>query len=383
MAETKHINLLLRNFVDMLKATGNVKSKVIERALQATPRHRFVDRMHPLGKRKRFIEVDPKHPTPRQLERIYSDEALLSRMNPPSSTSQPSLVVQMLEVLRVRPGHRVFEVGAGTGWNAALLGHLVGPEGQVVTMDIQAEVTRSARHHLRRQGVENVRVVTGDAARGYAQGAPYDRLITTVTCPAVFPAWWEQLAPGGVMVLTLSDLPGESQCLMSRLQKRKDHLRGEVVSLPGFMLFTGEHGITLQWGQAQKLVDEFAGKRPTVKERAFWASIPDGRKSFVRRDLVFFAQLQGLAVTPMREAFVLTTREGSDICIAGENHVIAHGGRACFDRFNGIQARWLALGSPSRQQYRVEVWPDTIRRRQRRNSWPLRIGSMEFLFSLK
>jgi len=220
MTETKRIDSLLRHFVDMLKATGSVRSKAIERALRATPRHRFVDRMHPLGKRKRFIEVDPKHPTPRQLERIYSDEALLSRMNPPSSTSQPSLVVQMLEALRVRPGHRVFEVGAGTGWNAALLGHLVGPEGQVVTMDIQAEVTRRARQHLKRQGVENVRVVTGDAAGGYPKGAPYDRLITTVTCPAVFPAWWEQLAPGGVMVLTVSDLPGESQCLLVRLQKR-------------------------------------------------------------------------------------------------------------------------------------------------------------------
>ena len=146
---------------------------------------------------------------------------------------------------------------------------------------------------------------------------------------------------------------------------------------------TGRHGITLQWGPAQKLVDAFAGKRPTVKERAFWASIPDGRKSFVRRNLVFFARLQGLTVTPMREGFVLTAREGSDICIAGENHLIAHGGRACLDRFHSIQARWLSLGSPSRQQYGVEVWPDTIRRRQHRTSWPLRIGSMAFLFSLK
>ena len=84
MAKTKDPDQLLHNFVDMLKATGSVKSKVIERALQSTPRHLFVDRMHPLGKRKRYIEVDPKRPTQRQLERIYSDEALLSRMNPPS-----------------------------------------------------------------------------------------------------------------------------------------------------------------------------------------------------------------------------------------------------------------------------------------------------------
>ena len=383
MTQTTYTEQLLHNFIDMLHATGNLQSQAIERALQSTPRHLFVDRMHPLGKTKRFIEVDPKGPTKPQLERIYSDEALVSHINPPSSTSQPSLVVHMLETLNVRPGHRVLEVGAGTGWNAALLAHLAKPGGQVVTMDIQADVTRRARRHLKRQGIENIRVITGDAARGYVEGAPYDRLITTVTCPALFPAWWEQLAPGGVMVLTLNDLPGEGYCLMVRLKKRRDHLSGEVVSLPGFMLFTGEHGITSQWEQAQKLVDQFAKKRPTVKERGFWASMMDGRKLFVLRDLVFFAQLQGFTVAPMREAFVLTPHQGSDICVADANHLTAHGGRACFDRFKKVQAKWLALGAPSRQQYCVEVWPDTMRRRPRRNSWELRIGSMDFIFSLK
>jgi protein-L-isoaspartate(D-aspartate) O-methyltransferase len=383
MTEPTYTEQLLHNFIDMLNATGNLKSKAIERALRSTPRHLFVDRMHPLDKGKRFIEVDPKGPTKSQLERIYSDEALVSHRNPPSSTSQPGLVVHMLETLNARAGHRVLEVGAGTGWNAALLAHLVGPGGHVVTMDIQADVTGKARRHLKRQGVENVRVITGDAARGYAKGAPYDRLITTVTCPALFPAWWEQLALGGVMVLTLSDLPGEGSCLMVRLKKRKDHLSGEVVSLPGFMLFTGEHGITPQWDQAQKLVGEFARKRPTIKERTFWASIPGGMKNFARRDLVFFAQLQGFAVTPMRDAFVLTTHKGSGICVADEHHLTAHGGSECFDRFKKVQAKWLTLGAPSRQQYRVEVWPDTTRRRHGRNSWGLRIGGMEFIFSLK
>ena len=172
MTQTTYTEQLLHNFIDMLYATGNLKSQAIERALQSVPRHFFVDRMHPLGKTKRFIEVDPKGPTKPQLERIYSDEALVSHINPPSSTSQPSLVVHMLETLNVRPGHRVLEVGAGTGWNAALLAHLAKPNGQVVTMDIQADVTRRARRHLKRQGIENIRVITGDAARGYAKGAP-------------------------------------------------------------------------------------------------------------------------------------------------------------------------------------------------------------------
>ena len=291
MSGTKNTDLLQRDFIGMLKATGSLKNKAIEHALQSTPRHLFVDRIHALGKRKGLIEVDPKCPTSNQLERIYSDEALLSHLNPPSSTSQPSLVVHMLDVLSVRAGHRVFEIGAGTGWNAALLAHLAGPDGHVVTMDIQSDVTRRARHHLKRQGTKNVSVITGDASKGYAKEAPFDRLITTVTCPTLFPIWWEQLSPKGIMVLTLNDFPGESQCLMLKLQKRKDHLSGEVISLPGFMVFTGRHGITLQWDQAQKLVEEFAGKRPNAKDRASWADILVHRG---RRDTPY--RLRGLPV---------------------------------------------------------------------------------------
>ena len=329
MSGTKNTDLLQRDFIDMLKATGSLKNRAIEHALQSTPRHLFVDRIHALGKQKGLIEVDPRCPTPDQLERIYSDEALLSHLNPPSSTSQPSLVVHMLDVLSVRAGHRVFEIGAGTGWNAALLAHLAGPDGHVVTMDIQSDVTRRARRHLKRQGTKNVSVITGDASKGYAKEAPFDRLITTVTCPTLFPAWWEQLAPKGIMVLTLNDFPGESQCLMLKLQKRKDHLSGKVISLPGFMLFTGKHGMTLQWDQARKLVKEFAGKRPAAKERASWADILDGRGSWtLRRDLAFFAQLQGLTVIPMQNAFVLTTHNRSNICIIHENHVITPNAQA-------------------------------------------------------
>ncbi len=73
MAQTTYIEQLLHNFIDMLHATGNLKSKGIERALQSIPRHLFVDRMHLLGKTKRFIEVDLKDPTKHQLEQIYSN----------------------------------------------------------------------------------------------------------------------------------------------------------------------------------------------------------------------------------------------------------------------------------------------------------------------
>ena len=233
---------ILDHFVSMLKANQCLKSARLEHAVRTAPRQWFVDRMHTRSKYLRFINVNTSRPTKHQLERIYSDEPLLSRRDPPSSTSQPSLVMDMLETLDIRPGARVLEIGAGTGWNAALMAHLVESSGSVVSIDNQPDVARRARRHIKRAGLKNVHIVTGDGTNGYPKAALYDRLITTVSCPDVFPAWLQQLKLGGVAVITLSDFPGESWCLMLKLRKTKTHLTGEVVNLPGFMLFTGKHG---------------------------------------------------------------------------------------------------------------------------------------------
>ena len=93
----------LDHFVSMLKANQCLKSARLEHAVRAAPRQWFVDRMHTRSRYLRFINVNTSRPTKHQLERIYSDEALLSRRDPPSSTSQPSLVMDMLETLDIRP----------------------------------------------------------------------------------------------------------------------------------------------------------------------------------------------------------------------------------------------------------------------------------------
>ena len=110
--------------------------------------------MHARSKNLRLINVNTSRPTRHQLERIYSDEPLLSHRDPPSSTSQPSLVMNMLETLDIRPKAQVLEIGAGTGWNAALMAHLVESSGSVVSIDNQPDVARSARRHIKRSGLK-------------------------------------------------------------------------------------------------------------------------------------------------------------------------------------------------------------------------------------
>jgi len=141
------------------------------------------------------------------VEEAYADRAVITKKavggEPLSCASEPEIVGMMLDQLAVPAGARVLEIGAGTGYNAALLAELARPSGQVTTIDIDPEVTAMARGALDTTGYGAVRVITGDGGSGYAPGAPYDRIIVTVGPWDVPPAWTQQLAPGGRLVVPL------------------------------------------------------------------------------------------------------------------------------------------------------------------------------------
>ena len=173
--------------VDALRAAGRVRSPAVEAAFRAVPRHLFL----------------PEEP----LRRAYADEAVAVQFADgvaTSSASQPSMMAIMLEQLDLRPGHRVLEIGAGTGYNAALMSHVVGPAGAVTAIDIDAELIARADRHLAAAGVTGVALVSGDGALGYPPGAPYDRIVLTVGSADIRPEWVAQLAPGGKLLLPLT-----------------------------------------------------------------------------------------------------------------------------------------------------------------------------------
>ncbi|GAA4838868.1 methyltransferase, FxLD system [Kitasatospora terrestris] len=120
-----------------------------------------------------------------------------------SAASQPWIVAMMLEQLAAQPGEKIFESGAGTGVNAAYLGVIVGPDGQVVTVDVDDDLVDGARKHIADAGVTNVDVVLGDGALGHPAAAPYDRIIATVSTSEMPTAWLQQIKPTGRIVLPL------------------------------------------------------------------------------------------------------------------------------------------------------------------------------------
>jgi protein-L-isoaspartate(D-aspartate) O-methyltransferase len=114
----------------------------------------------------------------------------------------------MLDQLDLAPGHRVLEIGAGTGYNAALIRHIVGGSGSVVTVDIDPDLTAAAREHLASAGYADVTVACGDGADGWPDGAPYDRVIASVGVSDLAPAWIAQAASADARIVVPLDVRG-------------------------------------------------------------------------------------------------------------------------------------------------------------------------------
>jgi len=152
--------------------------------------------------------------------------------------SQPYTVAFMLEALELSSGLRVLEVGAGSGWNAALLGKLVAP-GEVISTEIISELALSAEQNVRRAGISNVRVVCADGSLGFS-GA-FDRIIVTAACPAVPPPLVEQLADDGVLLAPVGEgMFGQD---LVKLRKRGGRIERQSLGSFVFVPLRGRHGV--------------------------------------------------------------------------------------------------------------------------------------------
>jgi len=116
--------------------------------------------------------------------------------------SQPYIVALMIQAAEIKPGDTVLEVGAGSGYAAAVMSRIAG---KVTAIERQGELVQVARERMRRLGYDNVRIVEGDGTKGYADEGPFDAILAAASGSHVPPPWVSQLADGGRIVMPVGD----------------------------------------------------------------------------------------------------------------------------------------------------------------------------------
>lgn len=388
MNEGPSVKILIERYVRDLKGKGAIRSGAVERAFRQVERHKLLESFYiwpckdvELGRdRPQLCKVSPRRPSLEALKRVYADEALVTRLDeegrPTSSTSQPSLVAIMLEELKLEPGMRVLEIGAGTGYNAALMAEIVKAPKLITTIDIQEDVVRQTRRLLERAGYGEIRVLCRDGAQGAPEGAPYDRVVATVGCPDISWRWVEQLSAEGLMLIPLQH--GGPHCdPLVRLHKLSDErVRGRVVGWSGFMPLKGELQAESPWSpidwywhhkdrdpeRSYPLFPDFEGQLPRAgpeaKEPTWW-------------DFHYFLALCDRRAYMGTGSFGLFDPQSGGLVAVTAAGIKLWGDEALYRDLTRIHQRWVELGRPRLTDWQVELVPKGL------SQGPLRSGEEE------
>ncbi|MEU5235580.1 methyltransferase domain-containing protein [Streptomyces lydicus] len=221
-----------------------VLSSQLAGAFLNVPRHPFV----PVFYRREGERFVPWRSTDDDaeawLDAVYTDDSLITEVDgvhaeqaapggvagvPTSSSTAPSLMADMLDALDVNEGDEVFEAGAGSGYNAAMLCHLAG-DAHVTTVDRSGALTSLARERLDAVGFGPL-VIRGDGARDLPPDAMYDRVIATASVRRIPPLWLERCRVGGILVVPIKGTIAGG--MIARLTKRPDGTAaGRVLHTP-------------------------------------------------------------------------------------------------------------------------------------------------------
>ncbi|MPZ67781.1 MAG: methyltransferase domain-containing protein [Pseudonocardiaceae bacterium] len=228
---------------DELVAAGKLTSPEWQAAVSAVPRHEFVPEFYERVSNSGTVSWELlSASSPETRERwwngVWANTSLVTQLGdlsrwepgantgPSSSSSAPSLMTRMLEALDIRDGHRVLEIGTGTGYNAALLNHRLGDH-NVFSVDVDAGLVDSARDRLAALGYRPT-LATVDGVAGLPEHAPYDRIIATCAVSRVPWCWAEQTRQGGRILVDLKVSASAGNLVL--LRREADRLEGRFGS---------------------------------------------------------------------------------------------------------------------------------------------------------
>ncbi|MCK9870032.1 methyltransferase domain-containing protein [Nocardiopsis dassonvillei] len=299
--------------------------------------------------------------SPHWLSEVYRDTALTVQLQehpdypglsiPTSSTSEPSLMASMLEALELVDGHRVLELGTGTGFNAALLCARLG-DSRVCSVDLDSGLVRTARERLASLGL-HPRLAVGDSRNGYPPGAPYDRVIATHAVERVPYSWVEQTNPGGVILVDVRSASSAGIGHIARLEVRGDgtavghfrhaHSGGFMSARTRVDMPDAYFGIPARdlRDAAQRTSDIHADALVDPGFRfALWAAAPR----------LTISAGSALALSTPDGSWATTGSDTSEVSVAGPVDLWA--------LVEETYGRWAAAGCPGTGDFTITITPD-------------------------
>lgn len=360
---------LRKQLIDTMTANGSLRTEPWKRAAERVARHEFL--------RSGFFRlVDGSVPTAWTpvmaadagwLEACYADESLVTQIagtimpadirgqimrQPTSSSTLPSLVLRMLEDLQVEPGHKVLEIGTGTGYSTALLCARLDAD-HVTSIEYDGEVATRARAALGHQGMYPT-LLSADGLLGHGDSAPYDRVIATCGVRTVPDAWVEQTRPGGRILATLGGWLGSSE--LARLTVNDDgtatgRLLGGGVS---FMLARPHTppplGLIpdLSEGKEREAIIGFDVLDNWTSRFVVQLAAPSAQRLTMERD----GRTEHVLIDVETDSWAVLYQEN-------DRWVVRQGGPdALWDAIEAHLGRWHAAGTPALEEFKVSVTRD-------------------------
>ncbi|MDD4308446.1 MAG: protein-L-isoaspartate(D-aspartate) O-methyltransferase [Thermoplasmata archaeon] len=207
-----------KEMVTKLEKAGYIKTKEVREAMETVQRHLFVP-----SEMEKYAHAD----TPLQI-------------GEGQTISAPHMVAMMLELMELKKGMKVLEVGCGSGYHASLAAHIVGKEGHVYTIDIIENLTAKAKYNIHLAGLlDRITVIHADGSVGLPEHAPFDRIMAACSAPDVPQPLIEQLADPGIAVIPVGT--GFTQSL-AYIRKEKGRISRKDYEGVAFVPMRGKFG---------------------------------------------------------------------------------------------------------------------------------------------
>jgi protein-L-isoaspartate(D-aspartate) O-methyltransferase len=348
-----------------LVASGAVSDPAWAEAFASVPRHVFVPSV--LSDGGTVVDAGASS----WLDTVYADETLRTQTRPvsvgatrqeiPSSSStRPQVMAVMLDRLDAHPGHRVLEIGTGTGYNTALLSHHLGAE-HIYSLDIDPALVADAQAHLAHAGYRP-HLAAGDGAAGWPDGQVFDRIIATCAVTAIPPAWINQLSPGGRIVAPLD--AGSAGPLLVLDKTSDDEVTGIIDPYPALFMPMRD-SVDNPLGPGQTLAFTGAGMphygTTTLNPAVLFAEDIDDLKLFL------WLHAPGLHIAGSAQSGTVVVHTADTMAKAalaplteGSWPVEQYGPHRLWDVVEHAHRSWVALGHPGAARFGVTAANDAI-----------------------